>query len=75
MEGQTDFSWEIGVNFKKLTLKPKRAPCVDIILLDRSADDTDIRPLVAQGIPFHTRSQNLELSGWLRLKIENCSLL
>ena len=60
-------------NQKILTLRLKRAPCVDIILLDRSADDRDIRPLAAQGIPFHTRSQNLALSGWLRLKIENYS--
>ena len=44
--------------------------CADITRLGLSADGTNIQPLAGQGIQFHIRSQNPELSGWLRLKIE-----
>ena len=44
--------------------------CADITRLGLSADGTNIQPLDGQGIQFHIRSQNPELSGWLRLKIE-----
>ena len=48
----------------------ERVPCADITRLGLSADGTNILPLAGQGIQFHIRSQNLVLSGWLRLKKE-----
>ena len=47
----------------------EQVPCADITRLGLSADGTNIQPLDGQGIQFHIRSQNPELSGWLRLKV------
>ena len=52
-----------------LTLRLKPVLCDGITLQDRCADGTNILPLDELGTLFHTRSQNLELSELLRLKI------
>ena len=52
---------------KKLTWKPKPAPCDDTNPPGRYVGDTNIRPLVGRGIPFHRRTRNPGLDGWLRL--------